>query len=303
MKILKLGVLILLGFTMGSCGGNQKAVETEREKVAPVEAKTAILEPYPGSAVLGDYAKYFTFTGENGEADITLQGIPLEVEEFSSMARGTIKAVVKIKIDPMPEKMHGFASVPLIPLYIFNGDKEQPGGSCRLEMVDADESALEALIKEGKGGEITVTYKQDFYDETYDKIFEEAKYYRIESVNLRTEREHNNRSNSSVSSGSYGNNYSADDNEDDNEGGMVSTSSSNNNWDELLDEYERYVDDLLSLSAKIKKGDPSAAADYASLINDCQSISNKLSNAKGNLSPAQIKRLNRIASKYANLAK
>lgn len=304
MKTLKLGTLLILGLALVSCGGNKKVEEEKvKEEVLPVEAKTVKLSPFPGSAALGDDTQYFTFTGEDGEADITLTGTPEEVGEYAPKASGTIKAVVKIKIKPMPEKMHGFASSPTLPLYIFNEDKEQPDGHCRLEMVRADADALEALVKEGKGGEITVIYKYEAYEDTYNKIFDEAKYYRIESVDLYTEKEYNSGSSSSSSAGNGGGSYSDDNDDDDDDTEVASVSSSSNNWDQLLDEYEEYVNDLISLTKKVKNGDPSAIADYTSVLNDCQSLSNKMAKAKSNLTSAQLKRLNQIANKYAKLAK
>ena len=76
-------------------------------------------------------------------------------------------------------------------------------------------------------------------------------------------------------------------------------SSSSNNWDSVLDEYEKYCTKVISLSKKAMAGDMSVMAEYSSTLEQAQRLADKLENAEGDMTPAQVARLNKIASKMA----
>ncbi len=78
-----------------------------------------------------------------------------------------------------------------------------------------------------------------------------------------------------------------------------SSASTSNNWDKILDEYEQYCNKAASLSKKAMSGDVSALTEYSSLVEQAESLSDKLENAKSDLTPAQVQRLNKIAAKFA----
>lgn len=78
------------------------------------------------------------------------------------------------------------------------------------------------------------------------------------------------------------------------------SSSSKENWDKILDEYESYCNKLAALSKKAMSGDMSAMTEYASLMEQAESLGNKLENAESDMTTAQIARLNKIASKLAS---
>lgn len=78
----------------------------------------------------------------------------------------------------------------------------------------------------------------------------------------------------------------------------VSTSSSNN-WDSVLDEYESYCNKLASMSKKAMAGDMSVMGEYSSALEQAQSLSKKLEQAQGEMTAAQVARLNKIAAKMA----
>ncbi len=80
----------------------------------------------------------------------------------------------------------------------------------------------------------------------------------------------------------------------------TSTATSQNDWDAVLDEYEEYIDKYLKLYKKAQAGDVSAATEYASLLEKAQSLSEKLSNASGDLTPAQASRFAKLQQKIAN---
>lgn len=86
-----------------------------------------------------------------------------------------------------------------------------------------------------------------------------------------------------------------DDTTEDDEGTAVSSPS--NNWDSVLDEYEQYCDKLASMSKKAMAGDMTVMTEYSSALEQAQSLSDKLENAQGEMTPAQVARLNKIAAK------
>ncbi len=73
-------------------------------------------------------------------------------------------------------------------------------------------------------------------------------------------------------------------------------------WDEILDEYERYMNQYVKLLKKAQNGDMSAAADMAELLEQCNELNKKLSSANDNMSVAQATRFQKIAAKMASAA-
>lgn len=76
-----------------------------------------------------------------------------------------------------------------------------------------------------------------------------------------------------------------------------STNNKSNNWDSVLDEYEKFVDQYIKLYKKAQSGDMSALTEYVSMLEKAESLQNKLENSKSDLTPAQVTRLNKIISK------
>ncbi|MFT4221359.1 DUF6591 domain-containing protein [Dysgonomonas sp.] len=74
----------------------------------------------------------------------------------------------------------------------------------------------------------------------------------------------------------------------------------NVNWDEALNEYEKYVDGYIRLIKKANAGDITAIADYPDIIKNAESLGNKLSNAKGAMTTSQLKRYMEIQTKMAS---
>jgi len=82
----------------------------------------------------------------------------------------------------------------------------------------------------------------------------------------------------------------------------TSYSSGSTDWDELLDSYERYVNDYIALSKKAQRGDVSALSEYASVLQDANDLNEKLQGAKSDMSTSQLARYNKITMKLANAA-
>ena len=75
---------------------------------------------------------------------------------------------------------------------------------------------------------------------------------------------------------------------------------SSSDWDSVLDEYEDYVDQYVKLYKKAMAGDMSAMAEYAGMLEKAQSLFSKLENAQGEMTAAQISRMNKIQMKMVN---
>ena len=94
----------------------------------------------------------------------------------------------------------------------------------------------------------------------------------------------------------------ADDDDDDLDSDESSAGSSSD-WDEVLNEYEKYVNSYVTLYKKAMNGDASAMSEYASMLEKAQSFSQKLERAGGDLTATQVARMNRINQKMLNAIK
>lgn len=83
---------------------------------------------------------------------------------------------------------------------------------------------------------------------------------------------------------------------------VVDFSSSDNNlndWDDWLDEYEKYVDKLIICARKMQQGDTNILTEYADLLESTTNIYTKLDNARNSMNQKQITRLLRIYQKLS----
>jgi hypothetical protein len=88
--------------------------------------------------------------------------------------------------------------------------------------------------------------------------------------------------------------------EDVEEGTNNSISSGSEDWDSLLDTYESYVDKYISYMKKAANGDMSALSEYPALMEKAQELSEKIDNAKDDMSSSQLKRYMEITMKMTN---
>lgn len=85
-------------------------------------------------------------------------------------------------------------------------------------------------------------------------------------------------------------------------------SSDNNNqettseWNQVLDQYEQYVDQYVATYKKAMDGDMSAMTDYVNLLDEAQKLSAKLENASSEMTEAQRSRYLEITSKLTDIA-
>lgn len=82
------------------------------------------------------------------------------------------------------------------------------------------------------------------------------------------------------------------------------STSKSSEWNEVLDEYEKYIDQYIKMYKKAMDGDMSAITEYASMLEKAESLENKLKNAKdGTLTASQVKRMTKIQNKMISAMK
>ena len=71
-----------------------------------------------------------------------------------------------------------------------------------------------------------------------------------------------------------------------------------NDWNTLIADYEKLVDQVIQIHSKVKAGDYEAAKDLSPISLKCQELSAKImSSQQTDLTPEQIKRFQLIADK------
>lgn len=75
-----------------------------------------------------------------------------------------------------------------------------------------------------------------------------------------------------------------------------------NNWDEVLDQYEDYVDKYIATTKKAMNGDLSAATEYVELLEEAEDLADELDCASDEMNSAQVSRYLRITQKLSNAA-
>lgn len=77
------------------------------------------------------------------------------------------------------------------------------------------------------------------------------------------------------------------------------TSSGSNNIDEMLNSYERYINEYIKLLKKYSNGDMSVLTQYMEMLEKAQDFAEKLSDVDGQLSASQTKRLLDLNNKFS----
>ena len=68
-------------------------------------------------------------------------------------------------------------------------------------------------------------------------------------------------------------------------------------WNKVLDEFEKYVDQYIKTLKKAKSGDVSAMTEYVELAEKAQKLSEKIENAEDEMTAAQTQRYLKILKK------
>ena len=81
-----------------------------------------------------------------------------------------------------------------------------------------------------------------------------------------------------------------------------SSTNTSNEWDTILKDYEKFIDQYIVLYKKAAKGDMSAMSEYPGIMNKANNLGNKLANAKGNLTSSQLSKYTKLQEKLVKAA-
>ena len=163
---------------------------------------------------------------------------------------------------------------------------------------ESENSKVDDALKDGQG-EFAVQFKYDTYSSGGGSLgatdamkiaSKKAKTFAIVSSKFKEV----SSSSSSVSSSTSSSNN--------NEEKTSSNKSGSENWDKLLESYEKYINQYISLLKKAKAGDASALSDYPSMMQKATDLQIRITNASGDLSTAQMERFTKQQTKLMNAA-
>lgn len=238
--------------------------------------------------------------------------VTLEIQEtnmgsFSNY--GSFSGEVKLKLNATEEKTEeGTEYIVSIPLTITSDVAWKFSLRFLLTVADEDHTTIKELgyfSIQGEydfntdsdynnylvSGEVRQDFKVRLTDEEWKAIQEGGKYLVIMSKT--DSAEICSRGGSKTSSS-----IDTSDNDDDDS----SSSSDDEDWDAVLDSYEEYVNNYISLLKKAKNGDMDALSEYPSVMQEAQELSEKLQNAKGSMSSSQVSRYAKITTNLTKAA-
>lgn len=264
MKTIKYFAMAAIALVMASCGGKEEASDYVTLEIEETN--------------MGSFSNYGSFSGE-----------------------------VKLKLNTTEEKTEdGAEYIVSIPLRITSDVACKYGLRFLLTVADEDHSTIKKLgyliIKCEYdfdsdysnylvSGDVRQDFKVRLTDEEWKAIQEGGKYLVIMSE---TDSDDICSRDGSKTSSSI----DTSDNDDDDS----YSSSDDEDWDAVLDSYEEYVNDYISLMKKAKNGDMDALSEYPSILENAQELSEKLQNAEGSMSSSQLSRYVEITNKMTQAA-
>lgn len=236
--------------------------------------------------------------------------VTLEIQEtnmgsFSNY--GSFSGEVKLKLNATEEKTEeGTEYIVSIPLTITSDVAWKFSLRFLLTVADEDHTTIKELgylIIKGEydfdsdysnylvSGDVRQDFKVRLTDEEWKAIQEGGKYLVIMS-----------KTDSDDISSRDGSKTSSFSDPSDNDDDDSSSSSGDEDWDAILDSYEEYVNNYISLLKKAKDGDMDALSEYPSILENAQELSEKLQNAKGSMSSSQMSRYAKITTNMTKAA-
>lgn len=190
-------------------------------------------------------------------------------------------------------------------------------GSVSVEIIDKNDVALlnyplpiqdgmgfKKFITEGKEGDVK-EFKFLFLmnnKEQYAKIMDEAVSVRLVGMSIQGNDNLDAKDETKVVSSDEENDDNTEIGEEDNDNDLSETTSGDENFDEWLNEYEEYCNSYIALMKKASNGDMSVIAEYTKMLQKAQKMSKKMEEVKGNLTPAQLAKFQRIQAKLMKAA-
>jgi hypothetical protein len=276
----KLGVLFIASAILTSCGGGTNNKDNKTAKITPETTE-----------ISGDLAEYIEVV--DGEYEV------IQTTDYDKSGEFLIKIkskkqmpldIIKVLEGRDPYK------TPLADLSasLLNENKMPISGIDIFELNGNYDDKLISLLKSGNGEQV-MGFTSGFNSFNIDKYGDQVKYFSVSSI-LKIDRE------KSQNSSSISKNLENKNTDNSNTGSIVNNNSEN--WDEMLDDYEEYVDEYIKLLKKANNGDASAISEYSSMMNKAKDLQQSMVKAQNNneLNASQIKRMMKIQTKMANAA-
>jgi hypothetical protein len=80
------------------------------------------------------------------------------------------------------------------------------------------------------------------------------------------------------------------------------SASSSEDWDAVIEEYDSFTDKYITILKKAQKGDMSMYAELAEVTEELESLTQKIEEAKGEMSASQAAKFTKIQAKYLKAA-
>ena len=235
-------------------------------------------------------------SGSDNSFDVTVDNTTIDgkLSQYFSLEDKTYKyqkgiideVTVELKcIEPLPENLKAYIGVNVL---------DETGTVLSAGKVDAWSFDDFEVLRQATPGQ-TVTIKINNHENVGENT--PAK-IRLSSI---VEEEEEPSGSISSSEDSEESSVSSDDSSDEDES-ISSSSTGSADWDSMLDSYEEYVDKYIVLAKKAAKGDMSAMAEYAGLMQKAQELSDKMNGAQGDMSASQWARYMKITTKMTKAA-
>ena len=264
MQVLKYFLMVVLTVCITSCGSKNSS-----------DSKESFDVTVDNTTIGGKLSQYFSLEDKTYKYQKVEEG-PWEHDNVT----------VELKcIQPLPENLKAYIGVEVL---------DENGTVISAGKADYDSFNDYEVLRQATPGQV-VTVKiincESLGENTPAKI-------RLSSI---VEEEEEPSGSSSSSESSDDSSVSSDDSSDEDES-ISSSSTSSKDWDSMLDSYEEYVDKYIVLAKKAAKGDMSAMAEYAGLMQKAQELSDKINGAQGDMSASQWARYLKITTKMTKAA-
>lgn len=271
MKTLKYFAFAMLTLVIASCGsgsdGNSVTLKVEPE--------------------LGELSNYLSVT--DSEVTITLSDEEKDGETgkviAGSLAVNVTKAVasnydVDLEVEVLDKNHVKIAS---LPDFKIDGKYDSDNGDLRNIVVAGN---TRAQMKRGKKD---ADWKEDD-QKMWDKIKDEGVYIVVKADD-------------DAKFAEYKSGDSVETSDVSETSGEEASVDGDTDWDEILDSYEQFVDEYADLLERAQNGDMDAASEYATYMQKAQELGEKLSNARDNMTAAQVARYTKILTKMTKKMK
>lgn len=171
-----------------------------------------------------------------------------------------------------------------------------------LDMNDGEQNKLKRFLLAGNvGDEQEFTFENTtISNDDYKTIFEKAGGFELNYVDFEYDEGDSSAIETDESASDDGIDEEATEESTDEE--TETSDNGSTDYDEVLDAYEKYYSQYISMLKKASKGDMNAIQEASELMQQANELSEKMSNAKGEMSVAQWARFQKIQMKLLKAA-